>query len=59
MVNQKFDLEIYPNALAEEGDEELTPRGEERGTQPLFISTARIPADRQTAILTGRLGGNL
>ena len=46
IVHLKFDWRNVPSACVVEGDEELTLRGNDCGTQQLLTNTARIQANK-------------
>ena len=59
IVHPKFDLEFVPSACVVEGDEELTPRGNDCGTTALHKHSENPSKQMRTTFWTGRLGCNV
>ena len=59
IVHPKFDLGFVPSACVVEGDEELTPRGNDCGTTALHKHSENPSKQMRTTFWTGRLGCNV
>ena len=47
LVLPSFDNEVYKHAEVIEGEEVMTLRPEEQGTQTLFVNTSLIPEEKE------------